>query len=304
MSEAKSTVDVSALLKRFPGLNRLRLHRAPRRIPVIRQLAVTDCAAAALATVLQYFGKSVRLDELRNALGTGRNGASAASILRVGRSYGLRARGVRLDIEDLRHLPSGSILYWEFRHFVVFEKLNRSSVNVVDPSFGRRSIPLAQFRQAFTGIALVMEPGESFQPEAPRSKRMAGLLRQILERKDLLIRIVSTSILTQFLSAILPLFTGILIDRVVPHRDYSLLLALTAGFCIFQAFNTLASYVRAHLLIHLRTQMEVRFTLRFVDHLIDLPYAFFQQHTSGEPVSIAECKFAADSRGRDYDAVT
>ena len=28
--------------------------------------------------------------------------------------------------------------------------------------------------------------------------------------------------------------------------------------------------------------MELRFTLRFLDHLIDLPYSFFQQHTSGD----------------------
>ncbi len=279
--------DPSPFLSRYRSVKRLMLGRVIRRIPVVRQLAATDCGAACLAMVLGYNGKEVPLDELRRALGIGRDGATATALLNAGRSHGLRGRGVRVEMEGLPYLPQGAILYWEFRHFVVFERYTSKYVVVIDPGAGRRKIPIEKFRRAFTGVALVFERTEAFTPSddtAPRSKtkRIAGLMGLILERRDLVFRLMSTSVLVQVLSLAMPLLTGVLIDRVVPHKDYSLLLIITLGFCAFQIFNAIAGFVRAHLLIHLRTQIEVSFTLRFLDHLIDLPYAFFQQHTSGD----------------------
>jgi ABC-type bacteriocin/lantibiotic exporter with double-glycine peptidase domain len=57
---------------------------------------------------------------------------------------------------------------------------------------------------------------------------------------------------------------------------------LAAVYLVFQLFNGLAGFVRAHLFLHLQTQVEANFTLRFLDHLIALPYSFFQQHTAGD----------------------
>jgi ATP-binding cassette subfamily B protein len=270
------------LMRRFPALQRLMLRRPSRRVPVVRQLASTDCAAAALSMVLRHFGKHVPLDELRSVLATGRDGASAASILAAARSHGLRGRGVRLDIGDLGVLPKASILFWEFSHFVVFERASSKRVHVVDPASGYRSVPMEVFRRAFTGVALVLEPGETFVKTAAAPTKVGGLLKQVVERRDLLLQILMTSGLVQLLSAAMPLFTGALIDRVVPRGDYSLLLMLAAAYGFLQVFNVVIGFVRAQLFIHLRTQLEARFTLRFFDHLVELPYSFFQRHTSGD----------------------
>lgn len=232
--------------------------------------------------VLGYYGKFVPLEDLRKVLGIGRDGSTMAALLRVGRVHGLRGRAVRLELDDLYELPPATILHWEFRHYVVLEGLDRECVHIVDPAFGRRSVPMETFRRAFTGVAVIFEPTDAFEKADAPGKRISGLFTQILERKDLLGRIISASALSQVLSAVIPLFTALLIDRVVPHQDYSLLLVLTLGYCVFEFFNIIAGFVRSHLFIHFRTQVELRFTLRFLDHLIDLPYSFFQQHTSGD----------------------
>lgn len=275
-------LETTELFKRFPGLDRLTAGHFRKRIPVVRQLAIADCGPAAMASVLAFYGKQVSLEDIRSSIGDGRVGTTAESLLRVGRAHGLRGRGVRVEIEGLKQLPTAAILYWEFRHFVVFERLRRNFVEIVDPAFGRRSVPIEQFRKAFTGVALLFEPAEGFVKGGTKSKQTAGLFKQVLECKDLLARIVSTSVLVQILSAALPLFTGVLIDRVVPRRNYSLLLVLAAGYCVFQLFSVIAGFVRSHLFIHLRTQLELRFTLRFLDHLTELPYSYFQQHTAGD----------------------
>jgi ABC-type bacteriocin/lantibiotic exporter with double-glycine peptidase domain len=138
------------------------------------------------------------------------------------------------------------------------------------------------FKKSFTGVALILEPTENFEPGNQNTSSFLFFYRQLFERKDLLFRIVSTSLLVQLIAAAAPLLTGVVIDRIVPHQDYSLLLTVTLGFCLFQFFGVISGFVRSHSLTHLGTQIEQRFTLRFLDHLVELPYRFFQQHTSGD----------------------
>jgi len=47
-------------------------------------------------------------------------------------------------------------------------------------------------------------------------------------------------------------------------------------------FNLLASLTRGHLLLHLQTSLDSRMTLGFLEHMVELPYAFFQQRSAGD----------------------
>lgn len=242
----------------------------------------TDCGAAALAMALAYHGKEVPLAEIRQVLGVGRNGTKGSALISAGRLYGLRGRSVRVEVENLEALGSGSILYWEFRHYVVLEHVGPNFVRIVDPAGGRRRVPMATLRRAFTGVALIFEPSEAFKPGKTKRKRSWGLLKEVFERWGLLGRILSTSAIVQILSAVMPILTGVLIDRVVPQRNYSLLFLLAACYVVFQLFNALSSFIRAQLLLYLQTQVEASFTLRFLDHLMELPYSYFQQRTADD----------------------
>src|SRR5258706_16381036 len=108
----RKTLPFSELVNAFPALKRLGRARARTRGPVVRQMTEGEWGAACLAMVLAFFGKVVRLDDLRAALGGGREGTTALSILNAGRHYGLRGRGVKVEIEDLKHLAPGCILHW------------------------------------------------------------------------------------------------------------------------------------------------------------------------------------------------
>jgi ATP-binding cassette, subfamily B, bacterial len=281
-SENGKAKGAAHLLDRFPALRNLARDAARRRIPLVRQLSATDCGAAALAMALAYHGKEVPLAEIRQVLGVGRNGTKGSALLSAGRLYGLRGRSVRVEVENLEALSSGSILYWEFRHYVVLEHVGPNFVRIVDPAGGRRRVPMATLRRAFTGVALIFEPSEAFKPGKTKRNRNWGLLKEVFERWGLLGRILSTSAIVQILSAVMPILTGVLIDRVVPQRNYSLLFLLAAAYVVFQLFNALSSFIRAQLLLYLQTQVEASFTLRFLDHLMELPYSYFQQRTAGD----------------------
>lgn len=272
------------LTERFPALlNLTPASRRRRRIPYVQQTTGTDCGAACLTMVLDYHGKQVRLDEVREIAGVDRDGADAVGLMKAAEWYGLRARAVQVEeVENLRYLEKGAILHWQFQHFVVFEGLKPGGAEIVDPAAGRRRVSNAELRRSFTGVAVTVEPGEDFEPGSDRPRGYARYLRQILSRSAILSRVLVMSILLQLLALATPILTGVLVDRVVPRGDYNLLAVLAGGLAVILAFHLVSSLIRAHLLLHLRTHMDAQITLEFLDHLVDLPYAFFQRRSAGD----------------------
>ncbi len=272
-----------SLVERFPALRRLTGAGGKRRVPYIQQTAATDCGSACLTMALGYFGKHMRLDEVREVVGYGREGASAPAILRAAEWFGLRGRGVKVErLEDLQFIDPGSILHWRFNHFVVFEKVGKNTLSIVDPAGGRRDVPWEEAKIAFTGVALTFEPGETFAPVAKGKSTIWRYLHQLLAQSGSLWRVIATSILIQLFALVVPFLTGILVDRVVPQGDLQLLGVLTAGLAGIAVFHYFASLVRAYLLLALRTRLDAQMTLDFLDHLVSLPYLFFQQRSAGD----------------------
>ncbi|HYO60288.1 MAG TPA: peptidase domain-containing ABC transporter [Actinomycetota bacterium] len=253
-----------------------------KRIPYVQQLEISDCGAACLAMSLAFHGRHVSPEEVRNATGTGRDGVDASSIVRAARAYDMRARGVKVDVDGVQYLPKGAILHWEFNHFVVFERLVKSGVVVVDPALGRRRVPMEKFGQSFTGVALILEPDEGFTRDRRRAESAWRYVRPIMKQSGLLGRVAVVSLFIQMLALAVPILTGVLVDRIVPAGDKDLLFLLTIGLLAMAVFHLFSSFVRAHLLLNVRTQLDLRISLGFIHHLVSLPYSFFLQRSSGD----------------------
>lgn len=277
-----TATDSPAAGASFPALQRLSWRSRRRRIPFVQQLENADCGAACVAMVMQFHGSAIRLDEARQAVGVGLDGTNARAILDAVQTHGMRARGVSLDVDDLKHLPKASILHWEFNHFVVFDRVVGGHVELVDPGFGRRRVPLDQFRSSFTGVAIVIEPTAQFGPCKPRRSRTWDYARQLLSQRHVLSRVVWTSVLLRVLALSVPVLTALVVDRVVPRGDVHLLVVVGGGLAAALAFRMLSTLIRAHLLLQLRTNLDTRLTLGFLDHLTSLPYAFFQRRSAGD----------------------
>jgi ATP-binding cassette, subfamily B, bacterial len=275
------TTSPDAAAELFPSLERLAAERKGT-IPYVQQLEWTDCGPASLAMVLKYLGRDVTLDEVREVVGSGREGSDALALTKGAEWYGLTARGISLDIEHFRFLPTGSILHWEFDHYVVFEKNLKDGIQIVDPGRGRRVIPLKQLRTAFTGVALVFERTDKFVERKAGSGRWSWYISQIAGQRSLVTRVMVMSLLLRVFALAVPLLTAVIVDRVIPRGDYTLMLVVVAGLVGTMAFQILTSLVRTHLLLQMRTNLDTRLTLGFVDYLTRLPFDFFQRRSTGD----------------------
>ena len=266
--------DIANALRRLGG-------RRGGRVPYIQQLEAADCGAACLAMVSAYHGNVVTLDHARAVAGVNR-GTDALAIMRGAEQLGLRGRGVQLEPSELRFLPPGSILHWDFNHFVVLDRVRRATVEIIDPAFGRRTIPIDRFGKHFTGVALAFEPSESFVATPAGRSKVWRYLGQLIAQPALIVRVLVTTIALRVLALALPILTAMVVDRVVPRGDHNLLFVIGAGVGVVLGFHLLASLIRAHLLIELRTKLDTKMTFGFVQHLLSLPYAFFNRRSAGD----------------------
>jgi len=258
--------------------------RPGRRIPIVRQLELSDCGAACLAMALAHHGRPTGLEELRAATGTGRGGVDAAGLVEAAARYGLHARGVRVELDALDHLPRGSILHWELSHFVVLDRVRRDgSADVLDPAVGRYRASRERLSKAFTGVAIVVEPAADFtRARGAKPRSVWRYVGPLLLGTRLLPRIVAVSLLIQVLALAVPVMTGVVVDRVVPAGDRDLLVVLVAGLSAMIGFHFLTSFVRAHLLLHLRAHLDLRISTGFISHLVRLPPSFFLRRSAGD----------------------
>jgi ABC-type bacteriocin/lantibiotic exporter with double-glycine peptidase domain len=246
------------------------------------QVELADCGAAALAMVLELFGRPVPFDEVRTVCGTGRDGTDAATLVAAARYYGLDAKGVRTEVDDLEALPQGSMLFWDLSHFVVLERARRGGIEVVDPAIGRRQVRWEEVRESYSGVALLAEPGPEFVRGGRRKHGLWRHVRPLLEQHVTLRRALTTSLLIRVLALGLPLLTAALIDRVVPASDRGLLTVIGLSLAVAVAFHFLTTWLRGLLLLELRTRVDLRTTLGFLEHLVALPYTFHLSRSSGD----------------------
>ncbi|WP_223636083.1 peptidase domain-containing ABC transporter [Corallococcus sp. EGB] len=270
------------LVERFPALRRLQEAARGRRIPEVRQMTAAECGLACLAMVLGFHGRGVGLDEVRRVTGAAQAGLAAAHLLAAGRTFGLRGRGVSIDLDGVPFLPPAAVLHWKFTHYVVFERWTPEGVHIVDPEQGRRFVLMEQFRQFFTGVALLFEPGEGFVRGPGKARRMSRYVEKFARQSQTLTRVFVLSLMLQVLTLSIPLLTGLVVDRVVPRGDYHLLLVLGVGLGALVCFHLLTSLVRSHLLLELRTRVDSDMTLGFLEHLVSLAYPFFQVRAAGD----------------------
>lgn len=257
-----------------------------QRVPILVQLNAVECGAACLAMILTFHGRRTGVAECREHCGVGRDGLTAQTIAKAAEYYGLRVKAYSSEPHDIQYIRLPAIAHWNFHHFVVVESWSRKSVVIVDPAVGRRHLTANEFDAGFTGVILTFEPGVHFtrrrSADAPSWSRY---LREILRVPGIvsaLLQIFGASLLIQSLGLAFPVITKIIIDDMLPLHIDSILTLLGLGMILLFLAQMVTYYLRAMLLLYLHAHLDSQLMMGFLEHLLTLPFRFFQERTSGD----------------------
>ncbi len=272
---------------RVPRRWRAELARLRQRpIGYVPPVEYADCGPACLAAVLEYHGIAVDIDTLRDELGTGRNGVSAKALVQVGAKYGLVGRGVRASLDALRHLPPGTILFWDFNHFVVLESYVGDHLQIVDPAHGRRRIRTRDADKSFTGVAIEFLPTTPALNRVKRGSRRRQALARLgyfLPRTRAWVTTVVTSIAIVLFSLALPISVGQVVDQSSKSATSSSTLGvLVIALVILGVGYFLLLAARGFAIVKLQSLMDKNSTVRLFAVLMSLPYDYFARRHPGD----------------------
>ena len=126
----------------------------------------TDCGAACISIILQYYGKVVPIRKIRNACGTDSIGTSGLGIIKGAKKFGLSCKGLMSpDKTKIEEIPLPAIFHIKQTadHYVVVYKVSRKWVYISDPADGLKKVKKTDFLQYWSGVFFILFPTTEFK---------------------------------------------------------------------------------------------------------------------------------------------
>jgi ATP-binding cassette, subfamily C, bacteriocin exporter len=252
----------------------------------------SDCAAAAISTILLEYNSEMSIMKIREIIGTDSYGTSVKGMVDGLEKLHFNVKAVRTiasDItKDITFPAIAQIRTTEgLNHFVVIHKvLKNQRFLIADPDRGLMKLTLEDFEELFTGVLLLMIPNSEFERIAYKNMGMFDLFRAIiLPQRKLLLTIILASLLLSIIGIFLSLFPKILMDEVIPYQLKNSLYVLLIAFGTVTLFQILLSAFRQHILLFLSRKIDIPLLLGYYNHIVHLPYQFFVTRKVGDIIT-------------------
>ena len=253
------------------------------RVPVDMQLEALECGAACLCMAMAYYEKWVPLEQVRKDCGVSRDGSNAFNILKAARMYGFEADGYRMEPEQLRdegEFPC--IVHWEFNHFVVCNGFRGGKVYLNDPAKGSYTISFEQFDEAFTGICILLKPGEGFEPSGKPKRVWDFAFSRLQSSRGALRFMAITSLITSLTGILMGAFSRIFMDELLPGDEPQIFTSFIIGISVVALIQIAAAWIQAIWSLRINGKMDVVGSSTYMWKVFRLPMEFFSQRMAGD----------------------
>jgi subfamily B ATP-binding cassette protein HlyB/CyaB len=122
----------------------------------------------------------------------------------------------------------------------------------------------------------------------PSEKKAFGFrwfVPELLKHKNIWRDILLASLAIQLVGLATPLFTQVIIDKVVVHQTHSTLIVLGIGLLMFMVFTSAMTWLRQYLVLHTGNRIDAVLGSQVFRHLLRLPLPYFEQRPTGTLVA-------------------
>ena len=266
------------------GLAR-RFRRAFHKYPFKLQQSEMDCGAACLAMVCSFYGKNINMNYIRDLADVGRHGTDMLSLAEAAETLGFVSRGLQATYAGLEQLKLPIICHWEGNHYVTLYETNADFAIVGDPAREVLKVEREEFAKSFTGFALELTPTRKLGAGAAPRTSFGRFLPFLAPHWKVLAEILLASFVIQVLMLASPIFTQVIVDKVLIHQSVSMLNIMLLGMVLVTVFQTLVSTLRAYFMAFTAMKLDQSMFVEFFRHTLSLPLRYFEQRNIGDIVA-------------------
>jgi len=259
------------------------VHKGVAKVPVVMQLEALECGAACLCMVMAYYDKWIPLEQVRKDCGVSRDGSKASNILKAARSYGFVAKGFKCEPEHLRENGKfPCIIHWEFNHFVVCNGFRGGKVYLNDPARGDYSVSLEEFDVSFTGVCLMIEPDEDFEPSGKPRSILEFARKRLRGAESAMAFVMITTAIASLIGILNSGFSRVFMDELLTGDEPGWYVPFLIGISVVTLIHLIAAWIRAVYSLRLSGKMAVVGNSTYMWKALRLPLEFYSQRWAGD----------------------
>jgi|APAra7269096768_1048522.scaffolds.fasta_scaffold00081_17 subfamily B ATP-binding cassette protein HlyB/CyaB len=211
---------------------------------------------------------------------------SDTDILRAAGEIGLKAKFATSSWERLPRTPLPAIAtLLSGERVVILRVLPDDRIVVADPYKPRATLLTREAFEAIWAGQLCLIKTKLRLDNPNRPFDIGWFIPAIWKYRRIFGEILAAAFVIQLFGLLTPLFTQVIIDKVLMHKSLATLHVLAAGMLIMIAFEALLSVLKAHLLAHTSNRIDVGLGAKLFRHLLHIPLRYFEVRRVGDTVA-------------------
>ena len=256
----------------------------------VKQRDITDCGAACLASVAAHYNLTLPVARIRQLAGTDKKGTNVLGLIEASAKMGFLAKGVRGEWDSLFKIPKPAIAHIivkeVLQHYVVLIKATDKYIEIMDPADGElHKVPHEEFRKQWTGVLILIAPGEKFTIGNEKISTSVRFWRLIKPNQSILLQSLIGALVFSVLGLSTSIYVGKLVDNVLPGGNLSLLNLLGVAMVIIILLRLLLSFFQTIFILKTGQKIDATLILGYYQHLLKLPQTFFDNMRTGDIIS-------------------
>jgi subfamily B ATP-binding cassette protein HlyB/CyaB len=207
-----------------------------------------------------------------------------AALSRALKTIGLRGKvwqGTESSVNEL-HVPAIALLSGV--PSLILQN-GRQELLVIDPvARSNRVLSHAAFFAAWSGWAVQVSEPYHWRRFA-REFHLRWFGTAFSRFRLLLGEVLLMAFLLQCFGVVMPLFTQVIVDKVLPHRGVATLDILVGLIFISYVFQALVGFLRTYILTHTTNKLDTIFGARIFRKVCSLPLRYFETRRAGDTVT-------------------
>lgn len=227
------------------------------------------------------------LDQLERAHPIATPGAETLILLKAAKSLGLKAKQVHCTAERLCHAPVPSLLLLADGSCRILIKANpeEQKALIYHPDWQQpQVIAYDELNLIWSGKAIYLTQRLSLAA-LDRKFGFSWFIPVVIRFRKFFGEVLMGSFFLQTLGLAAPLFSQVIIDKVLVHKGVSTLDILVIGMILINLFEWTLGLVRSYLFSHTTHRVDVLLGAKLFRHLVALPLPYFEARTVGTTIA-------------------